>query len=82
MSDDAGDVVDVLFQQHLQLEQRLNAVFRRSAAPLGKGGRGGFDGRIHIGRIRPGERWPGFRPVAGLTTSRHSDDCADSPIVH
>ena len=49
--DDAGDVVDVLFEQHLQLEQRLDAVFGRSAAPFRKGGGGGFDGGVHFGGV-------------------------------
>ena len=52
--DDAGDVVDVLFEQHLQLEERLDAVFGRSAAPFGEGGGGGFDGLIDFGGV--GER--------------------------
>ena len=54
MRDDAGDVVDVLFEQHLQLEQRLDAVFGRSAAPFGKGGGGGFDGGVDFCGIGEG----------------------------
>ena len=54
MGDDAGDVVDVLFEQHLQLEQRLDAVFGRRAAPFGKRCGGGFDGGVDFGGI--GER--------------------------
>ena len=54
LGDDAGDVVDVIFEQHLQLEQRLDAVFGRSAAPFGEGGGGGFDGLIDFGWL--GER--------------------------
>jgi hypothetical protein len=44
----------VVFEQHLQLEQRLDAVFGRSAAPFGEGGGGGFDGLIDFGGV--GER--------------------------
>ena len=60
--DDAGDVVDVLFEQHLQLEQRLDAVFGRSAAPFGKGGGGGFDGGVHfrgVGERNAGQHFAG-----------------------
>ena len=49
LGDDARDVVDVIFEQHLQLEQRLDAVFGRSAAPFGEGGGGGFDCLIDFG---------------------------------
>ncbi len=51
LRDDAGDVVDVVFEQHLQLEQRLDAVFGRSAAPFGERGSGGFNGLIDFGGI-------------------------------
>ena len=51
LSDDAGDVVDVVLEQHLQLEQRLDAVFGRRAAPFGEGGGGGFDGLVNFGGI-------------------------------
>ncbi len=44
LRDDAGDVVEVVFEQHLQLEERLDAVFRRRAAPFGESSGGGFDG--------------------------------------
>ena len=54
LRDDAGDVVDVIFEQHLQLEQRLDAVFGRSAAPVGERRGGGFDGRVDFSGI--GER--------------------------
>ena len=54
LRDDAGDVVDVIFEQHLQLEERLDAVFGRSAAPFGEGRGGGFDGLVDFGGI--GER--------------------------
>src|ERR1022692_1401744 len=46
--DAAGDVVDVLFEKHLQLEEWLNAVFRRSAAPFREGGGGGFDRLVNF----------------------------------
>src|SRR5579862_6928381 len=51
LRDDASDVVDVIFEQHLQFEQRLNAVFGRSAAPFGKGGGGSFDGFIDFSGV-------------------------------
>src|SRR6202044_3448972 len=59
LRDDAGDVVDVIFEQHLQLKQRLDAVFRGRAAPLGKSGGGGFDGLVDFSGI--GERDLGQR---------------------
>jgi len=36
LRDDAGNVVEVIFEQHLQLEQWLDAVFGRRAAPFGE----------------------------------------------
>src|ERR1700676_132847 len=51
LRDDAGDVVDVIFEEHLQFEERLDAVFGRSAAPFGEGGGGGFDGVIDFSGI-------------------------------
>ena len=54
LRDDARDVVDMVFEQHLQPEERLDAVFGRRAAPLGKGCGGGFDRLIHFGSF--GER--------------------------
>ena len=38
----------MLFEQHLQLEERLDAVFGRRASPFREGGRGGFDGGIYF----------------------------------
>ena len=46
--DEPRQFVDVLFEQHLQLEERLDAVFRRRASPFREGGRGGFDGGIYF----------------------------------
>ncbi len=46
LRDDAGDVVNMLFEQHLQLEEWLDAVFGRRVAPLGEGCGGGFYGLI------------------------------------
>src|SRR5580693_5295637 len=63
LRDDAGDVADVIFEKHLQLEQRLDAVFRRSAAPFGKGGRRGLDRRVHFRGV--GERDLGQRFAGG-----------------
>src|ERR1700719_4221217 len=60
LRDDAGDVVDVIFEQHLQLEERLDAVFGGRAAPLGKSGGGGFDGLADfsgIGKLDLGQRF-------------------------
>ena len=51
LRDDAGDVVDVVFEQHLQPEERLDAVFGRGAAPFGESGGGGFDGLVDFGGI-------------------------------
>ena len=51
LRDDAGDVVDMIFEQHLQFEKRLDAVFGRGAAPFGKRCGGGFDSLIHFLRI-------------------------------
>src|SRR3984957_3297125 len=55
LSDDAGDVVEVIFEQHLQLEQRLDAVFGRSASPFGESGGGGFDGLVDFLRVGHGD---------------------------
>src|ERR1700688_2967226 len=49
LRDDAGDVVEVIFEQHLQLKERLDAVFGRSAAPFGEGGSCGFDSLVDFG---------------------------------
>ena len=38
----------MLFEQHLQLEERLDAVLWRRAPPFGKSGRSGFYGRIDV----------------------------------
>ncbi len=42
----------MIFEQHLEFEERLDAVFGRSAAPFREGG--GFDSLIHF--VRVGER--------------------------
>src|ERR1700747_3640809 len=39
----------MLFQQHLQFEQRLDTIFGRGAAPIGKRSGGGFDCGVHFG---------------------------------
>ncbi len=52
LSKDAGDVVEVIFEQHLQLEQRLNAVLSGRAAPLRISGSSRFDGARHFGGAR------------------------------
>jgi hypothetical protein len=44
----------VLFEKHLQLEERLDAVFRGSAAPLRIGSGRGFDGTGDLGGIGDG----------------------------
>ena len=52
--DDASDVVDVLLEQHLELEERLDAIFGRSAAPFRESAGCGFDGHVDFGGV--GER--------------------------
>ena len=69
LSDDASDVVDVIFEQHLQLEERLDAVFGRSAAPFGKCGGRGFDRLIHFGSL-------GERNLSQSLAGRGIDDIA------
>jgi len=64
LGDDAGNVIDVIFEQHLQLEEWLNAVFGRSAAPFGEGGGRGFDSLVDFGSFRErdlGEDFAGGR---------------------
>ena len=51
LSDDSSEVIDVTFQQLLQLEERLDAVFRRSASPIGERSSSGFDRRTNVARI-------------------------------
>ncbi len=51
LRDDAGDVVDVVFEQHLQFEERLDAVFGRSAAPVRESGGCGFYGLIDFAAV-------------------------------
>ena len=43
LGDDAADLVEVIFEQQLQLEQRLDAVFGRRAPPGGIGSGRGVD---------------------------------------
>jgi hypothetical protein len=52
--DQAAQLIDVFFEQHFQFEERLNAVFGRCAAPVGKCGGGGFDRGVHFAAV--GER--------------------------
>jgi hypothetical protein len=52
IGDESGEFVEVLFQEHFELEKRLDAVFGRSAAPLGKCGGGGGDGGVDLGGVR------------------------------
>ena len=51
LRDDASDVVEVIFEKDFELEERLDAVFRRSAAPFRKGGGGSFDGLVDFGGV-------------------------------
>jgi len=52
LRDDAGNVVEVIFEQHLQLEQWLDAVFGRRAAPFGEGCGRGFDSLVDFVGLR------------------------------
>jgi len=51
LGEDAADVIEVIFEQHLQLEERLDAVFWRSAAPFGESRGRSFDGAVHFGGV-------------------------------
>jgi len=77
LRDDAGNVVEVIFEQHLQLEQWLDAVFGRRAAPFGEGCGRGFDSLVDFVGLREWDLSQSFA-VAGLTTSRHS--CARESV--
>ena len=76
---DLRQFLDVVFQQLLQLEQILNAVFGRRAAPRRISGSRGSHCGAHVflsGAI--GAR-ASFSPVAGFTTSRYSADLDRPP---
>ncbi len=55
LGEDAADVIEMIFEQHLELEERLDAVFRRSAAPFGESGGRGFNGGIHFAGVGEGD---------------------------
>ena len=64
VGEDPTDVVQMLFEQHLQAEERLDAIHHGCFAPLGKGIQPGAHGGIHLGRRRQphrGDRGAGGR---------------------
>src|SRR5262249_40419407 len=52
LGDDARDLVNVFFEQHLQFEERLDAIFWWGAAPVGVCGSSSVDGLRGLGSIR------------------------------
>ena len=52
LRDDAAQLVQMIFEQHFQLEERLDAVFRRRAPPLAISGGGRFDRGVDFRRGR------------------------------
>jgi len=51
LGDEAGEIVDMVFEKHLQLEERLNPVFGRRPAPFRKRGGCGLNGGGDLGSI-------------------------------
>ena len=49
LSENAAEVVNMIFEKLLKFEKRLDAIFGRGAAPFGKSGSGGFDGGVGFG---------------------------------
>jgi len=69
LRDDAGNVVEVIFEQHLQLEQWLDAVFGAACGAIREGCGRGFDSLVDFVGLREWDLSQSFA-VAGLTTSR------------
>ena len=68
LGDDAAEFVNVIFQKLLQFEERLDAVFGRSASPFGIGAAAASTGGGDFGGIQSGVLAM-ISPVAGLMTS-------------
>src|ERR1017187_5309907 len=52
IGDGARQVVEILFEQGLEFEQRLDTFSGRSAPPTGEGARGALGGLMHLRRRR------------------------------
>ena len=59
----SAEFVDMLFKEHFEFEERLDAVLGRSAAPVREGGGSGFDGGIDFCGV--GQRHFAERGVIG-----------------
>ena len=63
---------DLVFENVLQFEQGLDAIFGRRASPFGKSGSSSLNRGSGLGSAAESGVWAITSPVAGLVTSIHS----------